>query len=242
MRPSDRRKWKSHDDEPSPREKREMRDRGEWVEDYEDEPRKKAPLIFRLLAWASLIVIFFAVGYGAMSLAFKWMDSGSGQHTPANLVSTPQQAEELLTPALSADVVQRQENSITCTLSIPEGNAFVTRQIQCGAGLREETIKQTLSAYLDAVKETKLLDPVSQNLNLFQSGDWLYLNMNLSFLESLKALGPEKSRYLLTGLVKTMSDNFPPINRVKFYVDGKEVTDKKPVDLLAPWAIGGKSR
>lgn len=242
MRPSERRKWK-RDDEPSPRERREMIERGEWVEEEDagDAP-KKAPFVFRLLAWASLIVIFFAVGYGATSLLFNWVDGRGAQRTPANLASTPQETERLLAAAKSQDVAAVSEQIVQCTLSIPDGTAFVTRQISCNAGLREDVMKQTLSAYMDAVKENQMLHPAAVNLNIFQSGDWLYLNMNRNFLDSLQSLGAEKARYLLTGLVKTMSDNFAPVSKVKFYVDGKEVLDKKPVDLTMPWSIGGRSR
>lgn len=236
MRPSERRKWKDHD-EPSPRERREMRERGEWIDEEEDEPIKKAPLAFRLLAWISLLAIFFGVGYGATSLVFKWMDGGGGQRTPANLVASQEDAAALIAQAKSADETATMSNVVTCTLSIPEGSAFVSRQIQCSAGLREETMKQALSAYMDAVKESSMLDPTTQSLNLFQSGDWLYLNMNAPFLESLNKLGAEKSRFLITGMVKTMADNFAPVSKIKFYVDGKEVRDKKPVDLTAAWGI-----
>ena len=214
-----------------------MRERGEWIDEEEDEPIKKAPLAFRLLAWVSLLAIFFGVGYGATSLVFKWMDGGGGQRTPSNLVASQEDAAALIAQAKSADETATMSNVVTCTLSIPEGSAFVSRQIQCSAGLREETMKQALSAYMDAVKESSMLDPTTQSLNLFQSGDWLYLNMNAPFLESLNKLGAEKSRFLITGMVKTMADNFAPVSKIKFYVDGKEVRDKKPVDLTAAWGI-----
>ena len=34
---------------------------------------------------------------------------------------------------------------------------------------------------------------------------------------------------------KTVSSNFPPVKKIKFYIDGKEATDKTPVDLTQPW-------
>jgi hypothetical protein len=240
-------------DEPSPREKREMIERGEWIEEGEEEVPNRAPLVFRLLAWASLIVIFFAVGYGATSLAFKWLDS-RGAHTPPNVVATPEEAENLLreneklktarvSPPRSADAAAAgaPDNSLTVTISVPDGGTFRTRRIKCGDALREDAMKQTLAAYMDAVKELKLLNAGARELNLFQSGDWLYVNMNGEFLESMKSIGAEKSRLMLTGMVKTISDNFEPINKLKFYIDGKEAKDKKPVDLSAPWGISAKS-
>jgi hypothetical protein len=240
MKPAARRKWKSND-EPSPRERREMMERGEWVERdrvRDDEPRK-APVLFRLMAWASVIVILFAVGYGVTSMLFKWMDRERPRTSPENLVSTPQEVEQMIAEARSRDEVEIEQSSSTYTLSIPDGETFVNRQIRCSAALREDAMQQTLSAYLDAVKENKMLDPIAANLNIFQSGDWLYLNVNNSFISSIKSLDQKGATYLLTGLVKTMSENFVPVTKVKFYVEGREIRDKKPVDLTEPWIIKG---
>lgn len=240
MRPSERRKYRM-DDELSPSEKRERLESNEWIEEEDEEEEiKKAPIAMRVLAWVSLIAIFFAVGYGATSMMFKWMDRGGRRH-PSNLVTNPQETERLIAKARSSDESAVRDNVVVCTLSIPEGDTFVTRQIRCRKAIREENIQEILSAYLDAVKEGKLLDPAVASQNLFQSGEWLYINMNGSFLTSLKALGPDKSRFLLTGLVKTMSDNFAPIGKVKFYIDGSEAKGKDPVDLSKPWSLSGKS-
>ncbi|MDR3279060.1 MAG: GerMN domain-containing protein [Synergistaceae bacterium] len=279
MRPSERRKWKS-DDEPSPREKREMIERGEWED--EDEAPNRAPLVFRILAWSALVVIFFAVGYGVTSLAFKWLDSKSVTPAAENLTPTPEDAASLMVQnqdqdqnqnpaqdqnqnpvqnqnqnqgqsrmptARSADVApqgdtqQRQDGSVTVTISIPDGNTFKLKPIQIRGSnaLREDIMKQTLAAYMDVMKENQMLSREAQDLNIFQSGEWLYLNMNGDFLESIKTLGTEKSRIMLTGIVKTMADNFDPVNKVKFYIDGKEVRDKKPIDLTSPWGISARS-
>jgi hypothetical protein len=244
MRPSERRKWKSNN-EPSPREKREMIERGEWSEDEERDESGKAPMVFRLIAWASLVVIFFAVGYGATSLVFKWMDNRGGERQPSNLVRNQDEAADLLTQMASArsgDASAGRDSATVVTISIPDGNMFLARQIRCPAGLREDTMGLALSAYMDAMKESQMLGAGARTLNIFQSGDWLYLNMNKDFLESLKTLGSDKSRLLLTGMVKTMSDNFAPVNKIKFYIDGEEVMDKRPVDLTMPWGIASSSR
>ena len=251
MRPSQRRKWRP-DDEPSPREKRAMRERGEWND--EGEISNRAPLVFRILAWGSLVIIFFAVGYGATSLAFRWLDGraydrGSAR-SPANLSGSPEETQGILTrtPQQTAGGAGINETTydlpntlgdteIIATISIPNGNTFQTRQIRAASALQEDRIKQVLSAYMDAMKESQMLSLGVQDLHIFQSGDWLYLNMNGAFLESLRTLGADGSRIMLTGMVKTMTDNFPPINRIKFYVDGREVSDRNPVDLTAPWGI-----
>lgn len=237
IRPTPRRKIRG-DDEPSPRELRAMRERGEWDEedDLDDVPVKKAPLLFRLIAWIALLLLFFGGGYGAMSVVFKWMDGG-GVKSPANLAATQQEVADMMAMAKSADAEAVARNVVTCTLSIPDNGTFVSRQIQCSAGLREDTMKQTIAAFLDAVKENSMMDSAAQNLNLFQSGDQLYLNMNQKFFDSLKKQGKDGSRFIITGIVRTMSNNFSPINKVKFYIEGKEAGDKKVVDLSSAWSL-----
>ena len=139
--------------------------------------------MFRLLAWTSLIVIFFAVGYGATALIFKWLDRNACERgaarTPSNLADTPEEAQNLLsrTPdredlPLSADVTatQGRDAYVTVTISVPEGGMFKTRQIRCSGALREDTIKQALAAYMDAMKESQILSAGAQDLNIFQSG------------------------------------------------------------------------
>lgn len=241
MRPSDRRKYRV-DDELSPREKRELMERGEWVDEEEEEVGRKAPMPMRLLAWTALIAIFFAVGYGATSMLFRWMDARGGGRHPDNFVANQADAEKLIANMKSADETSVREGAGLYTLSIPEGDGFSTRQIRCDSAIREDNIQLTLSAYLDAAKEGKMLDSAAQCLNIFQSGEWLYINVNEGFMTSLKALGANRSKYLLTGLVKSMSDNFAPINKVKFYINGSEAKGKDPVDLTSPWALSGKSR
>lgn len=206
-----------------------------------DEPagRKKAPLILRLIAWAAVIVIFFGCGYGATSLLFSWMDGrlgSGGERSPGNLTATPAETEAAIARARSADTA-RDLSIATYTLHIPNGKDFDRRDFKCQASIKDDAIRQTVSAYLDAVKELSMLDPQTAALTLFQSGDTLYLNMNSVFMSSLVSMGAERTRFMITGLIRTMSDNFKPLSKVKFYIDGKEPKDKKPVDLTQPWGI-----
>jgi hypothetical protein len=235
MKSSARRKVRN-DNDLSPRERRELIARGEYVEEEEEE-RGKAPLFLRMVAMGAMLVIVFACGYGLMSLVFKWMDSRNIA-SPANLASTAQDTENLLAAAKSADTAA-VSGTETVTLSIPDGGAFATRDIRCNSGVREDVMQQAVSAYMDALKESKQLDPAAQAKNIFQSGDWLYLNVNRSFIDSIKALDAEKATYIVTGLVRTLARNFPPVNKVKFYVEGKEIKDKKPIDLTMPWSLKG---
>ena len=122
------------------------------------------------------------------------------------------------------------------TIYVPEGDGFQSRSIEItGGGTKEDDISKVMSMYVDSLKETKALDPAAAINELFQSGDWLYINMTPSFQSSLKSLGKAKAERLLSGFVKTARENFPPLRKIKFYINAKEIADKNPVDLTQPW-------
>ena len=213
--------------------------RGKRLREEDEEEVRKSPLIVRLIAWASVIAVFFAVGYGGTSLLFKWMDSKGSN--PANLIATSEDAKEYVTQKSQGEETT-VEGEKTFTLSIPNGtDGFEPRTIRVLGEFPEEEMQRVVSAYVDALKEGKWFDPGVQILQVFRSGEWIYLNMSAPFLTSLKALGKEKSQLALTGLVKTLSDNFSQVAKVKFYVDGQEVKEKNPVDLSLPWKLPKQS-
>lgn len=215
---------------------------GRRAREREEEPPQKAPLIVRLIAWTSVIAVFFALGYGGTSLLFNWMDSGkSPLPRPVDIVATSEDAQEYVTQTRQ-ETEEPAAGEKSFTLSIPGGSGgFEPRSIRVQGEFTEEEMQRVVSAYVDALKEGKWFDPGVQLLHVFRSGEWIYLNMSAPFLSSLKTLGKEKSQLALTGLVKTLSDNFSQVAKVKFYVDGQEIKEKNPVDLSLPWTLPKKS-
>ena len=203
----------------------------EFEEEEEDES-KKAPLLVRIFAWVALLAIFFVCGYLGANYFFNWADKKGGPRV-GNVVGSGTEASRI---ASGSDVSGGLGN-VKYSIFIPEGKTFTEREIEIKKGMVEEDIEKVLSVYIDGLKETQMLDNGSRGLNVFRSGDWLYLDMTGAFGTSLKTLGKDKASMVITGLVRTMADNFPPIKKVKFYIDGKESGEKTPVDLTKPWEI-----
>ncbi|NLL40466.1 MAG: GerMN domain-containing protein [Synergistaceae bacterium] len=203
----------------------------EFEEEEEDES-KKAPLLVRIFAWVALLAIFFVCGYLGANYFFNWADKKGGPRV-GNVVGSGTEASRI---ASGSDVSGGLGN-VKYSIFIPEGKTFTEREIEIKKGMVEEDIEKVLSVYIDGLKETQMLDNGSRVLNVFRSGDWLYLDMTGAFGTSLKTLGKDKASMVITGLVRTMADNFPPIKKVKFYIDGKESGEKTPVDLTKPWEI-----
>ena len=192
----------------------------------------KVPLWVRVAVWVATVAVFFAIGYWGSDLAIKWMDK-KGYLKQKNVIST------------STEVAGLTENSSGGAVShgplfqiyIPEKRGFIKEDVKVSPGLLEDELKQVLSIYIEKCSARGLLRPDVKVLHVFRTGDRLYLDMNASFLESLKAGGEEKAGILITSIVSTVVENFPPITKVKFLIEGKALQDRKPVDLSSFWAM-----
>jgi hypothetical protein len=205
---------------------------GRYQEAYEEEDREpKAHWFLRLLAWLSLVTIFGAIGYAAPNWIFHLMD----RNRPADVASSGPEAESVLTPTpVSGDA------GGACTVYVPGAAGLEPRNCAYSTGgLREEGMEQVVEEFLGASKEARWIDGRSRLLNLFCSGEWLYLNLNDPFLASLKTLGKDRAPILITGLVQSLSEGFPPVRKVMIFIEGRSVKDRIPVDLSRPWSLQG---
>lgn len=206
----------------------------EYDDDEEEEDdRRKAPRIVRVFAWVALLAILFTCGYLGANYFFSWADKKGGPRVgdvygSGSEVTQAQSQQSETTPTVG---------NATYNLYVPEDGKIIKRGIDIRKGLTEEDIEKVATIYIDGLKETNSLDNGVQLLNVFCSGDWLYLDMTSAFQKSMQTLGKEKGALVITGLVQTMKENFPPIKKIKFYIDGKESKVKTPVDLTQPWEI-----
>ena len=199
--------------------------------DEEDEQRK-APKVVRIFSWIALLAILFAIGYLGANYFFSWADKKGGPRV-GEVYGSGTEVTQSLRQAKSEDFASSA--SAAYTLYIPEDGKLTKRGIDINKGLTEDDIEKVVSMYIDTMKESNQLGAGVRVLSVFQSGDWLYLDMTADFQSSIKKLGKDKGAEIINGLVTTMAENFPPIKKVKFYAAGKESAMKSPVDLTQPW-------
>ncbi len=202
-------------------------------EDYGAEPARKAPLLVRIFAWGALLAIFFACGYLGANYFFKWADKRGGPRVGDVVASSSEVAQLPKTEGTASPL------NASYTLFMPENGTFKERGIDIKKGLPEEDIEKVVSMYIDGLKEINMMGSGVRAQNIFRSGEWLYLNMTSDFQKSIKSMGKDKATLALSGLLKTMNQNFSPIKKIKFYTDGKEIKDITPVDLTKPWENKG---
>ncbi len=202
-------------------------------DEYDDEEqRPRAPKIVRVFAWIALVVILFTCGYVATNYFFAWSDKQGGDRIGGVYGSGAEIAE-------TATQQESAPSNAQYSIYVPDGQSFQTRAIEIKpGGTREDDIQKVLSMYIDSLKETKAMDPAVSVTNVFQSGEWLYVDLTAAFQSSIKKLGKDKAAQALNGMLNTMRDNFPPVKKIKFYVNSKEITDKTPVDLTTAWTEG----
>ena len=74
-------------------------------------------------------------------------------------------------------------------------------------------------------------------LHVFRSADTVFLDFSGNFAAALSKLGQRNSQFLVTGIVRTMQDNFPPVVKVRFLLDGAVSSSGAPIDLTVPWQL-----
>lgn len=216
------------------REAREFRRSGR---SEEKEPEKKRiPLPIRILVWLGLLGIFFGAGYFVAGAGLRFLNN-LGVGSQKNVVANSEEAQRFMASSQEEVTVYRKEY-VVYTLE----NGQLERSIMpIAPGVLEEDMVTVLERVLEPLRVASGTQQPLRVLHVFRAGDMLYIDMNASFANALKALGSQDAAQIMTGLVRSMVENFPPAEQILFFVDGKlsKVTD--PLDLTVPWALAPAS-
>lgn len=197
----------------------------------------KAPLPFRVVAWVSLIVVCFGLGYGGTSLVLKILGE---KHVVVqeDVVSTPQEAENVLqgeTQGESGSEMKTKE--ILFSVYLPSDEGISPMKVPVLSGLMEDDVKSVFSDLVSGRSPSYLSDKGIRLLHVFRNGEIMYLDLNGAFLDTVKALGRDKAAVAMTSIVRTMVENFSPVTKVRIIINGQVPAGTEPVDLSVPWQL-----
>lgn len=209
------------------------------VDDYEPAPRKAA-LPFRIAAWVSAVAVFFALGYGGTTLVLKYLDQ-KGVTAEESVVADSSSAEELLSQSDGVTEGPGSIRKVRVRLYVLEGGDLKGTTLEFVPGLLEEDAQRTLTGLFSELKVRGALKDEVQVLHFFRTGDLAYLDLNDSFLRSLNGLPKTQGILMLTGVVRTITENFSPVTKVRFLINGREVTERGAVDLSVAWQLAPRS-
>ena len=198
------------------------------------EETKKAPMLFRVVAWTGVILFCFVAGYVGTSLALRMLNRKDilVRH---DVAENREGAADVL--ARENGDVRLNARKVAFTLYYPKEGSIATEKVELLSGIMDDDIRQVVGKII-ALLPAKF-SPDVKLLHTFRAGNTLYLDFPASFVSSLSNQGAAESTLFITGIVQTMAENFSPVAKVRFLVGGQVPGEKTeaPVDLSVPWQL-----
>ena len=199
---------------------------------------KSTPLLLRILSWLGILLLFFVLGYLGTSWVVNILDR--------KLFLKPEDRVEN-----QEDLSNLQESKRSEIINKQAGNA---PQISLNLyHVMNDSIAQTTRNFTKKVTEDNISDAINaiislselkdsnkiKLLHVFRYADTAFLDMSGQFASSLASAGKRKSLLLLTGIVRTMTENFSPVTQVRFLIDSRPPAPKSAgeVDLGVAWKM-----
>lgn len=211
-------------------------------ENYPEE-KKSAPLLLRILSWLGIILLCFVLGYLGTSWFMDFLNK--------KLLLKPENRIENQEDLMEFQEAEREKTSREALST--GGNV---QQISLNLyHVKDDAIAETRRNFVSRTKEDNIRAAVEEILTLsgvpnagkikllhvFRNDDTAFLDMPGQFASAISTMGKRKSLLLLTGLVKTLQENFPPVSQIRFLIDSKAPKSGGEVNLAAPWKMPKKS-
>ncbi|MGB4301694.1 MAG: GerMN domain-containing protein [Acetomicrobium sp.] len=193
---------------------------------------KKAPLPYRIIAWACLIMILFGLGYYGSGLMLKIF--GKKLYIPGEIIVEKNEEG-------SGETFKTERHVAEIKLFLPENGTLGVTTYRLVPSIPEEDIVASLEQWISLMRSKGLMEGNSRILHVFRNGEIMYLNMSAPFYSSLQKLNKDEALLFMTALLRTIVENFDPIKEVKFLVEGKDVIITAPVDLSVSWRLAPRS-
>ncbi len=197
--------------------------------------KPKAPFLLRVLAWGGVILLCFVAGYIGTSYMLKLLEKQSFLK-PEDRVQNQQDLETFLSAdnAVDAAKVKLDMQKATVSLFYPRDGVLMEESAEIITRTREDNIQEVLHKLLEL---SGMFGKDVRVEHVFRNLDTVYLDFSGPFTSALTAAGAKPSTLFITGIVRTMRDNFSPISKIRFLVDSKIATAGSPVDLTATWQL-----
>lgn len=208
-----------------------------------DDDNRPTPLLLRILSWLGIILLCFVLGY----LGTSWVVDLLNRKLLLKPENRIENQEDL-------SGFQEAEHERTSREALKSG-ANVQQVSLNLYHVKDDAIAESRKSFVQKVPEDNIKEAVEEILALsgmpdagkikllhvFRISDTAFLDMPGQFASSLESAGQRKSLLLLTGIVRTLQENFSPITQVRFLVDSKPPKSGGVVDLSAPWKMPKRS-
>lgn len=190
-----------------------------------------APFLLRFLSWLGVILMCFVLGY----LGSSWLMDTLNKKLllkPEDRVENAADLEALNQAQAKREEATQDVQQVSLTLYYVKDGALAGTSRKFIARAAEDNIKDAVSAAL-ALSGQEGVQP----LHVFRAAETAFLDLPPAFADSLSAMPQRQALLLLTSLVRTLRENFPPITQLRFLVGSKVPTKGGSVDLSVTWRM-----
>jgi len=183
-----------------------------------DRNKPKPPFLLRFLAWCGVILFCFVVGY----VGTEYMVDKLGLNRPMSSDDT--------TLDFAAETLGIDMQRATFSVFYPRDGRLVSENVEVITRTLEDNIRE---AVLSILRFSGIDDAVNV-LHVFRDIDTVYLNLSAPFLQALYEIGENTGSLLITGIARTMDENFSLTN-VRYLVDSEVAVSMISIGLNADW-------
>lgn len=209
--------------------------------DYDE--GKPTPLLLRILMILGVILLCFVIGYMGTSWVVDFLNR--------KLLLKPENRIENQQDLSDFEAADRKRTAREAIISGAD-----VQQISLNLyHLKDDNIAETRRNFLARTHEDNISDAVNEIimmsnvpnadriklLHVFRNDETAFLDMSGQFASAINAMGRQKSLLLITSIVRTMQENFPPVSQVRFLIDSKPPQSGGEVDLSSVWKLPKKS-
>jgi hypothetical protein len=192
---------------------------------------RRSPKIVRALVFLSFVAMFMAGGYYSADLFLKLLDR-KNVVKQQNVVSNAEDLQKLLAAGQTDELVaSRRELAV-----YPLGEEGMLRaSLKVLSDIQEDEIMLALRTVFAETSERWANQIVPKHV--YRDGVNAYIDLPASFTEGLAKLPEQRALLMLTGIVRTVVENFPPVKQVYFLINGRWVTNVGKIRLSEPWGF-----
>ena len=203
--------------------------------------KKGTPFLLRFLSWLGIILLCFVLGYLGTSWLVKNVLEKQSFLKPENRLENMEDRRAMEEAERNRGVSGGGQDvqKVELTLYYVKDDKVMETRRSFVVRAQEDNIGDAVSAVLSlsGVPDANRI----QVLHVFRNADTAFLDLSSPFVSALSTMGQRPSLLLLTGLVRTMQENFSPIVQVRFLIDSKAPMPGGPVDLTVPWKMPSRS-
>jgi hypothetical protein len=194
--------------------------------------RQKTPFLLRFLAQLSVLVIFLGLGYYGSDLFFKMLDN-KNVVKQKNVVSNTAELERLLASGDTPKETLVTSKEITFYPLSSAG--LVKSSLKVLSDIQEDEIMDAVKSVFaeSSEKWANMIAP----LHVYRDGITAFIDLPQGFAAGLGSMPEQRALLFITGIVRTIVENFQPIKQVYFLQEGRWVPSVGTIKLSEPWGF-----